>query len=168
MKLAKIGLVCFVAFLLAFSVAYYEKTKKPFYQPDPRPSSKVQKLSGEVYVDYARMKATIPGIKVTSGYFTLTNKSSEIIRFTGVETNAAKHTEFHRMFLRDSRMAMRKIDVLEVGANETLELKPDGYHLMLLGIKQRFVEGDTVEVTLIQDTGERYTLNFPVMTIKAK
>ena len=168
MKLAKIGIVCFIAFLLAFSVAYYEKTKKPFYQPDPLPSSEVQRLTDKAYVDYARIKATIPGIKVTSGYLNITNKGADTVRCTHVETDAAKHTEFHRMFLRDSRMAMRKIEVIEVKPNETFKLEPNGYHLMLMGLTQRFKAGETIKVTLIRDNGERYTLDFPVMAVKAK
>ncbi len=168
MKLANIGVVCLSAFLLTFSFAYYEKTKKPFYQPDPLPSRKIQTLTEDVFVDYARLKATIPGIKVTSGYVNITNKGQLPIRFIGVETELAQHTEFHQMFLRDSRMAMRKVDVLEVKPNETLKLEPNSFHLMLMGITQRLVAGDTVKVTLIRDNGERYTLNFPVMTIKAR
>ncbi|MBD1556470.1 copper chaperone PCu(A)C [Vibrio sp. S9_S30] len=168
MKLAKIGIVGFITFLLAFSVAYYEKTKKPFYQPDPLPSRQVQRLTDEIHVDYARIKATIPGIKVTSGYLNITNKGTETVRFTEVETEAAKHTEFHRMFLRDSRMAMRKADVIEVKPNETFKLEPSGHHLMLMGLTQRFKAGETIKVTLIRDNGERYTLDFPVMANKAK
>lgn len=45
-------------------------------------------------------------------------------------------------------MKMRAVKALELPAGKTVELKPGGYHLMLMDLKQPFAKGSTVPVTL--------------------
>lgn len=45
-------------------------------------------------------------------------------------------------------MGMQPIARLEVPAGGTVELKPGGYHIMLIGLKQELKVGETIEITL--------------------
>lgn len=45
-------------------------------------------------------------------------------------------------------MKMQPVDSVPVPAGETVELKPGGFHVMLLDVQKELVPGDTIEVTL--------------------
>jgi copper(I)-binding protein len=57
--------------------------------------------------------------------------------------------EVHEMAMQDNVMRMRQIPALDLPAGKTVELKPGGYHVMLLDLKQQVKEGDTVPLTLV-------------------
>jgi copper(I)-binding protein len=52
-------------------------------------------------------------------------------------------------------MTMKPVTSIEIPAGETVELKPGGYHVMLLDVKKVLAVGDTIEVTLtFENAGE--------------
>jgi hypothetical protein len=54
---------------------------------------------------------------------------------------------------------MRAVKALDLPAGRPVELKPGGYHVMLMDLKQQMKEGETVPVTLIVETaGKRETI----------
>jgi copper(I)-binding protein len=58
--------------------------------------------------------------------------------------------EIHEMAMQGDVMKMRAIPGgLELPAGKAVELKPGGYHVMLMELKQQLKEGETVPVTLV-------------------
>lgn len=57
--------------------------------------------------------------------------------------------EIHEMTMVDNVMRMRPIAGLDLPAGKAVELKPGGYHVMLMDLKQALKAGDTVTVTLV-------------------
>lgn len=58
--------------------------------------------------------------------------------------------EIHEMAMEGNVMKMRALPSgLDLPAGKTVELKPGGYHVMLLELKQQLKDGDTVPVTLV-------------------
>ena len=58
-------------------------------------------------------------------------------------------------------MKMRRLEKgLELPAGKTVELKPGGYHVMLMDLKQQVKDGDTIPLTLLIEAanGSRQTL----------
>ena len=53
------------------------------------------------------------------------------------------------MTKQDNVMKMRQVPAVELPAGKTVELKPGGYHVMLMDLKQQVKEGDTVPLTLV-------------------
>lgn len=52
-------------------------------------------------------------------------------------------------------MTMQPVDSIPVPAGESVELKPGGYHIMLLDVQKTLAPGDTIEVTLtFENAGE--------------
>ena len=45
-------------------------------------------------------------------------------------------------------MGMQPVARLEIPAGGTVELKPGGYHIMLMGLARPLKEGDEIELTL--------------------
>ncbi len=58
--------------------------------------------------------------------------------------------EIHEMAMQGSTMKMRALPAgLDLPAGKVIELKPGGYHVMLMDLKQQLKVGDTVPVTLV-------------------
>jgi len=59
------------------------------------------------------------------------------------------------MALVDNIMRMRAVPALDLPAGRAVELKPGGYHVMLMDLKQQVKEGDVVPVSLVIESGGR-------------
>ena len=58
--------------------------------------------------------------------------------------------EIHEMKMEGNVMQMRALPAgLDLPAGKMVELKPGGYHVMLLELKQQLKDGETVPVTLV-------------------
>ena len=57
--------------------------------------------------------------------------------------------EIHEMAMDGNVMKMRAVPGLELPAGKAVDLKPGGYHVMLMDLKQPLKEGDTVQVTFV-------------------
>ena len=54
--------------------------------------------------------------------------------------------------------AMREVKSIPVPENKTIELKPDGYHVMLLQTRQKLADGETFTCAVVfQNAGTRET-----------
>ncbi|HQV56683.1 MAG TPA: copper chaperone PCu(A)C [Ilumatobacteraceae bacterium] len=57
---------------------------------------------------------------------------------------------------------MRKIDSLDIPAGTAVELKPGGYHVMLIGLVKPLVAGSNVELTLTFEKAGDVKVTVPV------
>ena len=89
----------------------------------------------------------------------------------GASSPVAGVTEVHEMKLVDNVMKMRPLPALDPPAGQAVELKPGGYHIMLLDLKQPVAQGSTVPLTLVFEAkdGQRTTqeLQAPVRAVSA-
>lgn len=115
-----------------------------------------------VTVDGAWARASVQGQKATGAFMRLTAKDGA--RLVRAESPAAGVTEVHEMKMEGDVMKMRAVPSLELPAGKTVELKPGGYHVMLLDLKAPLASGTTVPVTLVfQDAkGSESSLNLAV------
>src|SRR5260221_2051342 len=104
------------------------------------------------------VRATVPGQSVAGAYMELT--SSVPAALVAADSSVARKTEPHATTFDGGVMKMRAVERIELPANETVVLRPGGYHLMLFDIKRELKPGDRVPLTLIvQDrNGGRSTL----------
>jgi copper(I)-binding protein len=100
----------------------------------------------DVKAPFAR--ATPPGAKSAAVFMTIENKGRETDRLLSAASPAAGIVEIHEMKMDGGVMQMREVKDVDVGPGATVELKPGGYHIMLLDLKQSLKQGDTVPVTL--------------------
>lgn len=59
-------------------------------------------------------------------------------------------------------MTMQEVDSIAIPAGGTIALEPGGYHIMLLGLTEDLVVGDTIEVTLNFESGATETVTAEV------
>jgi len=92
--------------------------------------------------------ATPPGASVGGGYLVVRNTGASPERLIGASSPIAERVEMHVSITEGDIVKMRQQQSLTVPANGRLELKPGAGHLMFVGLKKPFKQGDTVPLTL--------------------
>lgn len=93
------------------------------------------------------VRATVSAQMATGAFMQIT--SAQDARLVEARSPVAGVVEVHEMSMHKDVMKMRAVKALDLPAGKTVELKPGGYHIMLMDLKQQMKEGDTVPVTLI-------------------
>ncbi|MBI5781562.1 MAG: copper chaperone PCu(A)C [Rhodocyclales bacterium] len=100
-----------------------------------------------VKVDGPWVQATVAGQKATAAFMKLTADAP--VRLTGGKTPVAPVVEIHEMVMDGDVMKMRAIEGgLPLEAGKTVELKPGGYHVMLIDLPKAVEVGQNVPLTL--------------------
>ena len=99
-------------------------------------------------IDHPFARATPPGAKTGAVFFTVVNASNETDRLLRASTPIAAGVVLHQMAIDEGVMKMRAVPSVEVRPGGRLELKPNGYHLMLLDLKQPLKVGEKFPLTL--------------------
>ncbi|MBO9651395.1 MAG: copper chaperone PCu(A)C [Variovorax sp.] len=110
----------------------------------------------------AWIRASVPGQSGSGAFMKLSAPSGA--RLVGASTPVAGVAEVHEMKMEGDTMRMRGLPSLELPARQTVELKPGGYHLMLMDLKQPLVNGTTVPLTLLFEDakGQKSSLEIKV------
>jgi copper(I)-binding protein len=88
----------------------------------------------------------VPGQKVAGAYVKLS--ADKATRLVSAASPAAKTVEIHQMSMENGVMKMRALPGLDIPAGGSVELKPGGYHLMLIDLRKPLAEGDAIALTL--------------------
>ncbi|MEY2593770.1 MAG: hypothetical protein RI972_1459 [Pseudomonadota bacterium] len=123
----------------------------------------------QVTVQDAWVRATVPQQKATGLFASVTSAKGG--RVVAASSPVAEVVEIHEMAMDNQVMRMRAIPALELPAGKAVELKPGGFHVMLMGLKQQVKEGDTVPVTLVVEGAdgkrENVEVKAPARTLNA-
>jgi copper(I)-binding protein len=116
-------------------------------------------LAAEVSVTDAWVRGTVPGQMTTGAFMQL--RSPVDTALVAVTSPAAKIVEVHEMKMDGGMMKMRAVDKVAIPAGKPVELKPGGYHVMLVDLVAPLKDGDTVPLRLtFQDkTGAKQTVD---------
>ena len=83
-----------------------------------------------------------------AAYMVLQNNGAAEDKLLSVESDVAKTIELHETKESNGMMAMSPVPNVSVPANGKAELKPGGYHVMLIGLTRELKVGDKVQLTL--------------------
>jgi len=100
----------------------------------------------QVKVEQAWARATVQGQKATGAFMKFT--APQTTQLVGVSSPAAGVAEIHEMKMDAGVMKMRAVPALDLPANQAVELKPGGYHLMLMDLKTPLAKDASVALTL--------------------
>jgi hypothetical protein len=101
-----------------------------------------------VEVQNAWARATVQGQKASGAFMTLTAQAPG--RLVSVSSPVAGVAEVHEMKMEGDVMKMRALaNGLELPAGKPVELKPGGYHVMLMDLKLPLQKDTTIPVTLV-------------------
>ncbi|WP_310459950.1 copper chaperone PCu(A)C [Sphaerotilus sp.] len=99
------------------------------------------------------VRATATEQKATGAFMKL--QSAAPVRLVEVRSAAASVVELHEMAMEGDTMRMRAVAGLDLPAGKAVELKPGGYHVMLMDLKQPIKAGDTVTLTLVIEDADK-------------
>lgn len=100
--------------------------------------------AGDITITHARSIESVKGSDLGVIYATIENHSDKDISLTSIAANSICHNvELHTHEMQGDAMAMRKIDSIPIPAKSSVELKPGGLHVMLIGLKQTLIVGDS-------------------------
>ena len=103
------------------------------------------------------------------GGLTITSMGSAPDHLLGGTASGAARVEVHVTSNDGGTIQMRPVEGgIEIRPGETVRLAPGGDHLMFIGLKQSFVEGEPVEGTLQFKNAGTVPVKFEVQPVGAK
>ena len=100
----------------------------------------------DVTVSDPWVRGTVPAQRATGAFMRL--QADQDLRLVAASSPVAGVAEIHEMVMQDNVMKMRRVDGIALGKGKPLELKPGGYHVMLMDLKQPLKAGEQVPLTL--------------------
>lgn len=108
-----------------------------------------------------------------AAYFTVVSAQDDRLLSVSADPSVAAMVELHETVMDMSsettaamgggQMTMRPVDGINVKAGEPLELKPGGYHVMLMELAQPLKVGDSITLTLTFEQQGDIDIDVPVL-----
>jgi len=113
-------------------------------------------------VNDAWIRAGIAG-ENSAAYMVINNATDQDEVLLNAASDVAEAVELHMSKMDDQGvMMMQQQENIPIAKGTTVELKQGGLHIMLIGLKQDLVAGESIQLTLtFQNTGD-ITLELPV------
>ncbi|HUR43339.1 MAG TPA: copper chaperone PCu(A)C [Aestuariivirga sp.] len=115
---------------------------------------------------FARASAT-PEASSAVAYVTLTNRGAEADRLLSIATDGAAMAHLHDTKSQDGVLSMEAIESLDLPAGKTVEMKPGGLHIMLMGLKAPLQTGGKLHLELSFEKAGKVTVDVPVGSVAA-
>ena len=105
------------------------------------------------------VRTTVAQQTTSAAYMTIT--SAQGGKLVEASSPVAASAEVHEMKMAGDMMKMRAVDALPLPAGKPVELKPNGFHMMLMGLKAPLKAGDVVPIRLVVEDakGKRRTVD---------
>ena len=131
-------------------------------QPSEAPTAAKEAPAAVLHVEDAWAAPTPGGVDVSAGYLTLVNDTAAEDALLSVSSPRAERVEVHEMTMEDGVMQMRAAARLAIPSNGSVELAPNGRHLMFYGVTQPFAVGETIPVRLRFEHAGEVDVSLPV------
>jgi copper(I)-binding protein len=99
------------------------------------------------------VRGTVAGQKATGMFAQITSTSGG--KLVSAASPVAGVVEIHEMAMDGSVMKMRAVPTVDLPAGKSVDLKPGGYHVMLMDLKRDLKPGETVPVTLVVEGADK-------------
>jgi copper(I)-binding protein len=95
-------------------------------------------------------RATPKGATVGAGYMKIVNSGTTPDRLISGSSDIAPKFELHEMKTENGVMKMRPVPGgLEIRPGATVELKPDSFHIMFVGLTKPLLAGESFKAALV-------------------
>ncbi len=128
----------------------------------------ISPVHGDIIVAEAWVRAGPTNATTMAAYATIMNHSSatELKRITAEGFGEA---QIHKTTMKDSMAMMEKFDSLTLLENQTLELKPESWHIMLVNPQIVPKEGEAVELHFFfESENKTKEISVPARVLKMK
>jgi copper(I)-binding protein len=124
---------------------------------------------GSLHIDHPWAIATPNGAKVGAGYLKITNDGTEPDRLVAITSPAARKVTLHGSVKEGDVVKMRALEKgIEIKPGETVELKPDGSHIMFEGLRAPLREAGRVQGTLVFEKAGSIDVDYTIEPMGTK
>lgn len=104
---------------------------------------------GDLTIFHPWARPTAEGSAMGAAYLSIKNAGAAPDKLVSAASPVAKKAELHETREENGVMKMRTVEGgIEIAPGAAQELKPGGYHIMLVGLNKRLQEGEMVPLTL--------------------
>ena len=116
------------------------------------------------------LRITLPWARASAGhgntgaaFMTIVNTGDADDKLVAASTSIARTTEIHETKMENGVMKMRMLmGGLAIPAGAEVALKPMGLHVMMMGVMEKLVEGETLLLTLTFEQAGSVELAVPI------
>lgn len=117
----------------------------------------------EMYKPWARSSSHPLPNDFAGAFLSIANKGSVDDRLVAASSPLAERIELHGIRVVGADIEMRPLaNGVAIPAGGTMALKPRGYHLLLMGVKEPLAKGSTLPVTLTFEKAGAVAVDFAV------
>ncbi len=116
--------------------------------PMKTPAVQNEFQSGSLVIRNVWARASTQSNGLSAVYMLIQNTGDRPDRLLHAHCDVAETVELHETKMEGGVMKMQPVEGIDVPAHGTVELKPGGLHVMLIGLKRDLNPGDTIEVEL--------------------
>lgn len=98
-----------------------------------------------------------------AAYMIIESDAEDELVGASVDMSVAMMTEVHETVTVDGGMKMQEVSSIKVTPEMPIEMKPGGYHVMLMGLAQPLEVGQTISVTLKFNKSGDKVIEIPVL-----
>lgn len=101
---------------------------------------------GDIVIEQPWSRAT--PVKVGGAYMTLRNNGALPDRLVKITSPIAEKVEIHETKIEGGMAMMRPVEAIELKRGTSVQLKPGGLHVMLMGLQRPLKEGERIKLSL--------------------
>ena len=117
---------------------------------------------GDLTVMHPWARATAKSAKTGAAYLTISNSGATDDTLVEAKSDVSRKTQIHQSSMKDGMMKMEHIGRIAVPAGGKAELKPGGYHIMLMGLKAPLEADAEFPLTLVFERSGEVTVTVTV------
>ena len=126
-------------------------------------------LAKEIMVQDAWARASIGKPVNSAGFLKIMNHGKAADKLVAAKADISKKVELHTHIKDGEVMRMRRVKGgIDVPAGGMALLKPGGFHIMFIGLKNALKAGDKIALTLVFEKAGEKTLDMMVVPIGKK
>ncbi|UHL64585.1 copper chaperone PCu(A)C [Paralcaligenes sp. KSB-10] len=118
--------------------------------------------AGGLQIEHPWARASAPQQSMGAGYMLIKNTGNADDRLLSISSNAANMTEVHQVTSENNMVKMGPVDSLPIPKGKTVQLAPNGYHVMFMNIKAPFKQGEKIPATLTFEKAGKVQIEFQV------
>ncbi|HEY4032020.1 MAG TPA: copper chaperone PCu(A)C [Caulobacteraceae bacterium] len=104
--------------------------------------------AGALTLSGLQLRATPAGVPTSAAYLTIENRGKSADKLVDIECGCAASAMMHRSETRNGVSSMSMVGEVAIPAGGKVEFRPDGLHVMLVGLKGGLKAGQTEVMTL--------------------
>ncbi len=117
-----------------------------------------------IQIENAYIRELPPSAETAAVYMAISNVGQHPLSLTEVRTDAARSAMIHLSSTRNGMMVMEHLSSIDLPPQQSVVFEPGSFHIMLEGLRQSLVAGDSIRLLLGFSNGMVISATVPVIS----